>query len=65
MTFSMQLTIVFVVIVHCCLPDHKFCEAKLSLRERKEILHLHNVLRASVIPSASNMEKMVRVCDVL
>ena len=35
--------------------------AKLSRKERKEILDLHNNLRGKVKPSASNMQRMVRI----
>ena len=36
-----------------------FCGARITAEERKEIVHVHNRLRGSVKPSASNMEKMV------
>lgn len=36
------------------------CECKITPGERSKIINLHNIFRASVTPSASNMEKMVR-----
>ena len=36
-----------------------FCEARITPDERKEIVHVHNKLRSSVTPSASNMQKLV------
>lgn len=47
----------------CVLLSQLFCEAKVSPSEINEIVNLHNVLRASVSPSASNMETMVSVCS--
>ena len=39
--------------------DQTFCGARITAEERKEIVHVHNRLRGSATPSASNMEKMV------
>ena len=51
--------LVVVATVLCCSLSERFCLAKISPAERNEIVGLHNALRASVTPSASNMEKMV------
>ena len=51
--------LVVVASLLCCSLSETFCLAKITPAERNEIVNLHNNLRASVTPSASNMEKMV------
>ena len=61
MVFSKQFMVAFAfqANVCCVLLSQLFCEAKLSPSEVNEIVNLHNMFRASVSPSASNMETMV------
>lgn len=48
----------FVAGVYCSLLM-MMCESEITPGERRKIVNFHNNFRASVIPSASNMEKMV------
>ena len=59
MAFFDHTVLAFMVSVCCCL----LCmngECKITPGERSKIINLHNTFRASVTPSASDMEKMVR-----
>ena len=53
-----QYCVLVVVASLCCSLSETFCLAKITPAERNEIVNLHNNLRASVTPSASNIEKM-------
>ncbi len=60
MAFFDHFVLAFLISVYCSL----LCmngECKITPGERKKIINLHNTFRASVTPSASDMEKMVKL----
>ena len=59
MAFFDQIILAFLVSV-CCFLLCLNGESKITPGERSKIINLHNTFRASVTPSASDMEKMVR-----
>ena len=58
-----MIALAFQANLCCILLSQLFCEAKVSPSEINEIVNLHNMLRASVSPSASNMETIVSVVN--
>ena len=59
---SVCLHYLAIVVILCCgFVDESWCQTSLSSQDQQELLNAHNHYRGLVNPTASNMQRMVRL----